>query len=125
VLAVSPGLRVFVPKVGPDIKQLDGLGRAVHTPLDIRPRHPGGQLGAQGDTAAGLVVEGVHFFLYDVGGVAHPAQKQIRMLKYGCAYFRIAENIRNGADLVLDAPPNTHFFAIYVLGAFRCLRQHD
>ena len=33
------------------------------------------------DGPAALVVESVHFFLYDVGGVTHTAQEELRVLK--------------------------------------------
>ena len=49
-------------------------------------------LGFKRDTAPALVLEGVHFLVYYVGGFAHSAQKQLRMLKHGRADFFYVEN---------------------------------
>ena len=82
-------------------------------------------LGLQGDAAIALILEGVHFLLHDIGGIAHAAQEKLGMLKNGGAH--LAEPCQGGAAAHdgLDRLPDISVLGQHIARALWCLRQHE
>ena len=68
-----PACRSVVSEHGSDVEEADRLRQVVHSVFDVRAADGRRAFGAQSQRLAAEVVEGVHFFLDDVGFVADAA----------------------------------------------------
>jgi len=114
VLTQAAVLGRFITEDGSvEVVHLAGQRVSVKAVLHQGANSAGGAFGLQGNGAVALVLEGVHFLLHDVGGVAHAAQEQFRVLEHG------------GADLtVAGLGGNLTFQGFYILEAVAVLGQH-
>jgi len=82
-LAEAARLGALVAEGGPDAEHLDRLGAGVHAVLEVGADHTGGELWAQGEFGAALVLEGVHLLLDDVGALTDAADEEGGLLEEG------------------------------------------
>lgn len=126
VLAQAAALRRFVAKNRRvEVIHLHRQHARVQAVLHQRAHRARGSLRLEGHRAMALVLEGVHFLLHDVGGVAHAPQKQLGVFKHGRAY--LAETRPRG-DFAHDGLHRLPFPAVlrqHVLGAPGSLCQHS
>ena len=80
-LPEAPGLRRLVAEERAPRPDLHGLGELVHAVLDVGAADAGRRLGPQRQRPPGLVLEGEHLLLDDVGGLPHPAREQLGVLE--------------------------------------------
>ena len=114
VLPQAAVLRRLVAEDGRvEVIHLAGQRVGVEAVLHQGAHRAGGSLGLKGNGAVALVLEGVHFLLHDVGGVAHAAQEQLGVLEHGGAHLAEA---RLGRSL-------THH-GLHILPAVAVLGQH-
>ena len=104
---------------------LAGHGIVVQPALQEAAHRTGGALGLEGDGAVALVLEGVHFLLHNVGGVAHAAQEQLGVLEHGGADFAVAGFSGGQPHLPLHILPAVGIRRQHVAGATGCLGQHE
>ena len=77
-------------------------------------------VGAQGDGVAAPIGEAVHLLLDDVGGLAHAAHKEGRLLKDGRLDLAIAVEGTHVVDAVVDVTPVGLILRQDVQRATRC-----
>ncbi len=88
--AVAALLDIFVAESRDVVEQADRRGPGSHAVFEVAADDAGGAFGTQGQAAAALVQEGVHFLLDDVGGVADAALEKIGLFKSRDADFLVA-----------------------------------
>src|SRR5690606_37760921 len=76
------------------------------------------------DAAAPPVLEGVHLLLNDIGRLANPALKELRVFKDGRADLAEIEGPHYVAHCLLDATPDLRLAGQNVTGASRRLGLH-
>ena len=86
-----------------------GVGEGAH--------HAGGAFGAEGQTAAAAVVEGIHLLLDDIRLVAEVSDEDIGAFEDGGPQFGVAVAPENLACGVFDFAPGGHFWFPEVGGA--------
>ena len=82
-LAVAPGLRALVAEERAAVGELHRLRQRLHPVLDVGAADRRRALGAQGEAAPALVLEGEHLLADDVGRVADAALEQLGVLEAG------------------------------------------
>ena len=121
-LAVASLLRPLVAKVGADIEQALRQRPVVQSLLDEGAHHRRGGLGAQGQAAALLVVEGVHLLADDVGGLSHPAHEELRVLEQRRPDLAVAVVREDPPGDRLDGAPEGGVLGQQVTGALDTLQ---
>ena len=97
-------LGFLIPERGQQIRRLYRKRIAQKPVFDGASQGTCGPFRPQGNGPAALVLKGVHFLLHHVGGIAHRAVKQLRMLKSGDA--DLPETIQ---------PRDLHYFFLQIL----------
>ena len=118
-LAVSAFLRFVIAEHGAEVVEAqrdDGLEKVI---FDGRPHHRSRVLRAQRQAAIGLVGEGVHLFLDDIGLAADAAAEQFAVLEDRSADFPVEEFLVIGMDGIFQEMPRFDFRKKNVPGAFR------
>lgn len=77
----SSGLRLFVTKARRDVVILCRLYFCVLLVLDESSGYRRSALRLQRNASLGIIVEGIHFFLYDIGSIAYAPLKQLSVSK--------------------------------------------
>ncbi len=121
-LAVATGLRRLVTKERAPVEDLHRLRQLVHAVLDVGAADPGGVLGAQRQRAAGLVLEGEHLLLDDVGRLPHPAREQVGVLEHRRLDRLVAGAAEQLASELLQPSAPPRIWADHVQGAPRGLQ---
>ena len=116
-LSESARLRFFVAVAGDKVARLDGQPLVVERVLQHGARRAGSALGAQGDAFAALGVEGVHFFLNDVGGLTDAAREQLGVLKHRRADLAEAVGAALLAHDIFNELPAVALLGQHVLGS--------
>ncbi len=80
-LPEAPGLGRLVAEERPPVPELHRLRELVHAVLDVGAADAGGALGPQRQRPPGLVLEGEHLLLHDVGGLPDAAREQVGVLE--------------------------------------------
>ena len=117
-LSESARLRLLVAVAGKDVADLLRQGLIMQSVLQKCTHRACGALGAQRDTAAAVVVEGIHLLLHDVGGVTDRAVEKLGMFKYGGAYFAEAVKLCIFHKGALDVLPACAVLGQNVLRSF-------
>ena len=84
-------LRLFISVAGGQVADLLRQGLVVQPMLKKSTHCTRRPFRAQGDGTASFIVEGVHFFLHHIGGIADGALEQFRVFKNRRANFMVAE----------------------------------
>ena len=74
-------LHLLVAESRDVIEKSDRARKRRHAVLDKASDYARGSLRTERDRTAALVLEGIHLFLYHIGGVADGSQEQVRLLK--------------------------------------------
>ena len=88
-------LRLFIPVAGGQVADLLRQGLVMQAVLKKSAHRTRRPFRAQGNGAAAFVVEGIHFFLHNVGGITDGALEQLRVLENRRANFMVAEMLSN------------------------------
>jgi hypothetical protein len=90
-LTKSASLRLLVTVAGCEIAYLLRQRLIEKAVLKESTHSACSTLGTKCDRASALIVEGVHFLLYNVGCVTYTAAEKLGVLKHGCTDFFITE----------------------------------
>ena len=124
-LAQAAGLGFLVAEAGAGgVVELAGQA-LVQMVLDEGAHCARGALWLQCDGAMALVLEGVHLLLYHVGGVAHAALEELRVLEDGRADLPVARLGADAAHVFIDDLPSVSVLGQHVQRALGCLGQHS
>ncbi len=125
MLAQAAALRRLIAENrGVQVVHFAGQRVGIEIILQQAARRARRAFGFERNGAVALVLEGVHFLLHNVRGIAHAAQKQFRMLKHGRADFAETRFRRRLAHLALNVLPTVGISRQHILCAAGCLRQH-
>ena len=126
MLPKPPRLGLVIPEHRAiEVIHLGGLGVVEQPVLQKHPGRPRRALGLEGDGTAALIVKGIHFLLYDIRGIPHPPQKQLRMLDDRGADLPEPVRFTDRPGLGLDILPLVAFFRGNVFGALGGLYGHS
>jgi hypothetical protein len=116
-LPVAAPLRALVAELRPDVEEPDRRRPLLEPVLDVRPRHRGRRLRAQGDVAAALVDEAVHLLADDVGRLAHAADEELGLLEHRGADLAVAVAGEDAASGLVHRGPDRGLRRQEVAGA--------
>ena len=72
-LSQTAGLRLFITETRNIVVELDRLHFRVHLMFDESTYRRRGAFRLQRNGTSAMIVEGIHFFLHDIGGIADPS----------------------------------------------------
>ena len=105
------------------VKVLLGHGLVEQAVLQKGAGHARRALGAQGDGALSVVLEGIHLLLDHVGGLAHGAVEQLGVLEHGSADLAEPEIARDLGQRIFQIPDPVALVRQDIGGASRRLGQ--
>ena len=119
MLSESARLRFFITENRRYIIHFRRLSVAVERVFDKSSRYSRRTFGLQGNTSSALVLEGIHFLVDYIRGIAHASQKQFGVFKRRRADFVDAKSARDFSHGFFYVMPLVTLFGQNVLCTFR------